>query len=536
MKSISKYCIYALIAGVFIVNQSSAQELPKPYADIEYIRKSNAWLTSKNAAGLNHFNAGNISNVEGYFKKEDGGFKNYFQSDNSQEYGVQADSYTRLNSKVVFSGGFGYQNFKGRNMTGSAFLDPYQNPFDIVELDADNMGTKELELYNLNGAVSSQLSSKWSIGAKLAYQTGNYAKRKDLRHVNKLLDMDLSAGVLYKISDLVDVGANYNYSRRIESMSFKTAGNKDKQYLSLISYGSFYGRKELFDQYGYTSSQSTNPLKDIRQGGSLQLNLNLNKNVTLFNEFSYADRTGFFGEEGTSSILLTKHNGSDLAYNGQLSIKANEIEHHISLKGSYNFLSNKTTIYRRETTIGGVNRIVYYGDREVFSGETTNVGLNYDLFIAVKDNRPTWAVNVNADYMRRDQSTGLYPFYRDQMINSYQFSGQVKRQFEKQKGAFNIGMGIGYGNGSGEMANDGTVATPSPDYIPPATMNQFLNEEYEFFTAGRIKGNLLFQYTRALQNNMSAFVKLNYTHTYAAKVINLDKHFNATNISIGCNF
>ncbi|MBB2151418.1 DUF6850 family outer membrane beta-barrel protein [Pedobacter gandavensis] len=536
MKSTSKYFIYVLLAGVFTSGQLLAQETAGIDADIDYIRKSNAWLSSKNAAGLTHYNTVNVTNAVLNFQKKDGGFRNYFQSDDSQEYGLQADSYSRLNKNVVFSGGFGYKNFKGKNMSGSAFIDPYQTPFDIVELDAANKGTKELELYRLNGAVGAQVSSKLSIGAKLDYQAGNYAKRRDLRHINKLLVMDLSAGALYQVSDAVEIGANYNYSRRIESLSFKVAGNKDRQYLSLISFGSFYGRTELFDQYGYTAGGTTNPLKDIRQGASLQLNISFDKNVTLFNEFSYADRNGFYGEEGTSSILLTRHHGSDFAYNGRLSIKAAEIEHQIGLKADYNFLENRETIYRRETTIGELNRIVYYGDRKVFSAETLNAGLTYDLFMGVKNNHPTWAVNFTADYMSRDQSTGLYPYYRDQKINSYQFSGQVTRSYHQQKNTFDIGLGIGYGAGTGAMAKDGTLATPAEGNPAPTTMPQFLQEEYEFLTASRIKGNLMLKYTKALKDNLGAYLKLDYSHIYSGDVTFLGKHFNTTNISIGCNF
>lgn len=534
MRSTSKYFIYTIFAGVFTAGQVSAQQKANTYADIDYIRKSNAWLSSKNAAGLSHYNTVNISNAALNFRKEDGGFRNYFQSDNSQEYGLQADSYTRLNNKVVLAGGFGYKSFQGKNMTGSAFIDPYENPFDIVELDAANKGTKELELYRLNGAVGAQVSSKLSIGAKLDYQAGNYAKRRDLRHINKLLDMDLSAGALYQISDVVEIGANYDYSRRIESMSFKTVGNKDRQYSSLISYGAFYGTSELFGPNGYTGSDDKKPLKDIRQGGSLQLNLKFNKSVTLFNEFSYADRNGFYGEDGTSSILLSRHNGSDFAYKGQLSVKTNDVEHHVGLKGNYDFLENRETIYRKETTIGGVNRIVYYGDRQVFSGKTINTELTYDLFLGVKNDRPTWAVNFSANYMGRDQSAGIYPYYRDQKINSYQFSGQINRQYQRQKDAFNVGLGIGYGTGSGKMAHDDVVATPA--YAPLTTMPQFLNEEYEFLTASRIKGNVTFKYTKALRDNLGAYLKLDYGHIYSGDVTFLGKHFNSTNISIGCNF
>lgn len=534
MKFTLTYFIYALLAGICATTPLFAQQTTN--TDMDYIRKSNAWLNIKNAAGLSHYTTENISSAELFFNKQDGGFRNYFQSDNSQDYGLRANSFTRLNPKVVLSGGFEYQNFKGKNMTGSAFIDPYQSPFDIVELDAANRGTKEAEFYNLNGAVSAEVSSKWSIGGKISYGAANFAKRKDLRHVNKLLTMDMNLGALYQLSKVIAVGASYNYDRRIESLTFKAFGNTDQQYLSLISFGSFYGHTELFGDYGYTSGQTTNPLRDIRQGGSMQLNLNFNKEVSLLNEFSYEDRKGFFGEDGSSSILLTRHNGSGFAYNGQLSVKADAIEHHLTLRGSYDFLANKRTIYRRESTIGGVNRIVYYGDRDVFSGETINAGLSYNLYLGVKNNRPTWAVNVSADYMGRDHSTYLYPFYRDQKINSYQVYGQLSRAYQKQQNAFTVGLGMGYGAGNGNMAFDGVAATPAAEHLPPAEMPQFLNQEYQYFTASRIKGNLMLKYARALQSNLGAYITLNYTHAYAGDVTFIGHHSYATNVSLGCNF
>lgn len=536
MKFTTTYFIYVLLAGVCTSSTLFAQQAESPFADIDYIRKSNSWLNAKNAAGLTHYNTVNISTASIFFSKEDGGFRNYFQSDNSQDYGLRAESYTRLSKKVVLSGGFEYENFKGKNMSGSVFIDPYQSSFDIVELDAANKGTKESELYSLNGALGAQVSPRLSIGGRLDYGTANFAKRKDLRHVNKLLTMDLSAGALYQLSNAIEIGANYNYNRRIESLSFKIFGNTDRQYLSLISYGSFYGRTELFGDYGYTSNQNPTPLKDIRQGGSLQLNVDFNKAITLFNEFSYEDRNGFFGVERTTSALLTKHHGLGFGYSGQLSIKSNAMEHHIGLKGNYDYLENKETIYRRETTLGGVNRIAYYGDRQVFSGETSNAGLTYDLYLDVKNNRPTWSANFSLDYMANDNSTGLFPFYRDQKIHSYQVSGQLNRQYQQQKHAFNIALGLGYGGGGGDMAIDGTVVAPAADHVAPTTMAQFINEEYEFFTATRVKGNVQLQYTRTLQNNLAGYVKLNYAHIYAGDVSYLSKHFNSTNISVGCNF
>lgn len=535
MRFTSKCFIYAALSGLGTTSPLLAQQTESTYADLEYIRSSNPWLNSENAAGLKNYAAGNISRAAIYFNKKDGGFTNYFQSDDSQEYGITAESYRRLTNKVVLAGGFGYQNFNGRNMTGSAFIDPYENPFDIVEMDVANKGTKEKELYHLNGALSAQVNNRLSIGGKMVYNAGNYAKRKDLRYTDKLLDMDLTAGATYHISDVAEIGANYSYSRRIESIGFDVAGNTDRQYLSLISYGSFYGRTELFDQYGYTSN-NISPLKDIRQGAAMQLNLRFNKNVNFFNEFRYADRKGFYGEEGTSSILLTRHTGSDFSYTGQLSVKTNEAEHHIRWKGNYSFLDNKKTIYRRLATTGGVDQIVYYGDRDVFSGETVHADLNYDLYLSVKNNRPRWALNFNANYLGRNQSTDLYPYYRDQKINSYQLSGQLNRQFQRQNNAINIGLGIGYGSGNGKIAADEIVVTPAPDHLPPVTQSQFINEEFEFFTASRMKGKVMFSYTKALQNNVGVYLGLDYSYTHSSSVNYLGKYASQAKISLGCNF
>lgn len=535
MRFTSKHFIYVLIAGVFTTNQLSAQQKADTAADIDYIRESNAWLQSENAAGLSQYRSINISDAKVYYQKNNGGFRNYYQSNDSQEYGLNAASYTRLTEKTVLAGGFGYQNFKGKNMSGSAFIDPYQNPFDIVELDAANRGTKELELYHIHGALSSQLHSKFSIGGKLDYRAGNYAKRKDLRHLNKLLNMDLTAGVLYHVSDVINIGLNYKYSRNIESISFKIAGNIDKTYNSLISYGSFYGQSEPFNESGFTDS-GLKPLSDIRHGGALQLNLKFNNDITLFNEFSYADRNGFYGEDGTTSIMLTKHQGSDFSYYGQLSVKKNATEHYIGLRGSYAYLENQKTIPRRETTVGGVNAIIYYGNKDMFSGETINADLIYNLYLDVKNNQPAWMFNFTANYRGRNQHVMMYPYYRDQKINSYKFSGQLSKHYQKQKDGFNIGLGLGYGLGNGEMAKDETSVVPAEGHTPPSSMPQFLNEEYEFFTANRIQGNVALKYSRALQTQMTAYLKLNYEHTYAENVSFLGKHFSTATVSLGCNF
>ncbi len=533
MKLTSKYLPYLLLASICFNKQVFAQDTLN-VADINYVFKSNALLNSKNAAALTSYTAPNLTDASVYFIKENGGFKNYFQAKDSRTYGLQAQSLTKLNSKIVFSGGFGYENFLGKNMSGSAFVDPYKAPFDIVELNPDNAGDKHMETYQVNGAVGAALHPKLSVGARLNYLSANYAKRKDLRHTNKLLNMDFSAGFMYKLTSLLELGASYDYNRRIESISFNRYGNTDKEYLSLISYGAFYGRSELFGDYGYTGN--TNPLKDIKHGASVQLNIKFNNNVKLFNEFSFADRNGFFGTEGTSSILLTQHTGKELAYRGHLSFNANRYEHQLAAKFSYNYLANKETIYRRTTSVGGINEIVYYGNRDVFNGETLTAGLSYDLFADVENSRSKWELHFSADYRSRDNAVSWYPFYRDQKNERYEFAAHFKKQFQIKKEGIKVGLGLGYGAGTGQANIDGVVVEPAADYVQPVSMPVFLNEEFEYFTASRFKGEVSLQYTKPLPNNIGAYLNLNYGLTYAPNAIYLGKQFSHISLALGCNF
>lgn len=535
MRFSNRYLLTGLLA-LFAANQLSAQNNSPAFADINYVRKSSAWLNSHNAAGLKNYNGEAMSTMQLFYNKTDGNFRNYYESNHSQAYGLTADAIKRINPNVVIAGGLSYKNFAGKNMTGSVFINPYVVPFNIVELDEQNMGKKTSEIYDLSGSVSAKVTSKLTFGGKLNYEAGNYAKQKDLRHTNKLLDMSTSVGVTYDLTDALEIGANYNYARRIESLNFKTYGNTDRTFLSLIDYGAFYGKNELFGANGYTASGTTNPLKDVNQGAAVQLNVKLNEHVKWYNEFTYGSRKGFYGEEGTSSILFSRHNGQSIAYHGALSIKANNAEHNIALNANFSNVVNKENIYRRGTTDGGLTQIINYDMKQVGSGNYQNIGLAYNLFLDVNNNQPKWAVTLNADYAYANNNTNLYPFYREQTIKSYVVAAKVSRNIARAKDAFNVGLGLGYGAGTGTMANDGLFVRPSDSNTPPNSMNLFLSEEYEFFTKSRVNANVDFKYTKALESNIGAFVKASYAHTFAPDVAYLGKHLNAINLSVGFNF
>jgi hypothetical protein len=80
-------------------------------------------------------------------------------------------------------------------MTGSVFLQD-RLPFDIMEDSLTNKGHKHCDRYHLTGGFSYSLSPAVALGLKADYTAANYAKYKDLRHKNKLMNLDVTIGLL----------------------------------------------------------------------------------------------------------------------------------------------------------------------------------------------------------------------------------------------------------------------------------------------------------------------------------------------------
>ena len=96
-----------------------------------------------------------------------------------------------------------YDNFSGRNMTGSAFIQTQRLPFDIIEDSLNNAGTKHRDTYNLMGALSWEIYKGIALGAKVDFTAANVAKYKDLRHKTKLMDLASLLASMYRYRLLV---------------------------------------------------------------------------------------------------------------------------------------------------------------------------------------------------------------------------------------------------------------------------------------------------------------------------------------------
>ncbi len=537
IKKVQILTIILFLSGLWCPKELVAQSEKTGWESYEYVHESNPWLHSDNAAGLYSFTINSLSYAEIYFDKKDGKLVNYYQSDNSLEYGGKVESLYRLNPKTVFYGNINYGHFEGKNMGGSSFLDPYKNPFNIVEYADSTRGKKALDIYYLTGAFSTELSRGFNLGAKLDYKTSNYAKSKDLRHDNKEMDLIFSLGVIYRISPFLEAGANYSYRRRLEEIRFESYGNKDQDFNSLIDFGVFFGYQERFSTGGnYTEKGVRKPLFEEYQGASLQFNFTVTPRIQFFNELTLKWRDGYFGKRGTTNVVYTEHDSKIVEYRGNLCLQNKKDKHMLSFGINKESLVNNENSYQKNNLPNGGSVINYIGQTQMLDKTIWKVKGGYTAYLGVQNYLPAWILNVSAETNNMKQTVSIYPNYRKQDINQWNIGASASRNITKLSNQYNLTFGLNYISGSGNEKKEGTYDPSAQGESKAASLDRYIYREFEYLTTERIRGNVGFRYSKLFSGKMKGYAQLNYALTNAFSTEYIGKTFNELSLSIGIGF
>lgn len=488
---------------------------------------------SDNVSFLTDMKCPNLSYLElkGHIRKGD--LVNYYQSDDSRDFEIRTESYYRFSEHMMLSGAISYGTDIGKNMSGSVFISPEYTPFDIVEMDKSNAGTKRREWYSLSGKAGYSLNSRFSLGASFEYAVENYAKFKDLRHQNSMMDLNLSLGGKYKITDNVTLGSAYVYRRNIQRVSFNIYGNTDRQYTSLINFGGFYGRSELFGESGYTSNAL--PLFTHTNGGALQL-LWETTNIKWFNEFGYYKDNGQFGTGSSTSITYSNHNSTGLEYKSKLIIEKPRLSHVIELKVFSKSLGNNENSYKESTDANGVSQIVYYGSNKVGEKDWKVADITYSILSGKCIRRSDWSVGISAGYYSRHVTASQYPFYRKQDINTAHADLFVKKNWFKKKNIYTLSVNGGYSAGWGYMDEDGTYTSVPENQKEPVSLDNLLVQEYDYSTASQARTCVSLGYERGISEKFSLYSSVDFSFLTAFNTSMKGKEHIVCGLSAGVKF
>ncbi len=527
----------ALTGGV-LHSACRAQTAPQPWAAWSDLKLDSGWLQSGNAAGLTVFGKGAASEVSLYGGIERGGLKPWYASDDVREFGAEAVSLCRLSKRVAVRGEVGYRNRMSRNLAGSYFIDPACTPFDIVEYDEENRGDKRLEEYRLSGGVGADLTRWLTLGASFGYTAANYAKHKDLRHTNSLMDLEFAFGARLRLGKRVGAGANYLYRRRNETLLLASYGTQDQRFVSLLDYGAFFGKQEIFGEVGYTKQSENKPLFDRRHGASLQLSWRLAERFEWPGEAGFRLRDGYYGNPSHATVVYAEHEGGQWFCKGVFTLSGRRSAHTLVVDWSRDEVENSENIYGYRNEETGRNCIDYLGRREVGSRTRHTLEAHYTGRFGLEEGLPRWRASLEASLDRRETKASNYPDYRRQDLSWWHLKASAARNIRSGRNCCTVALSGCCGAGSGEVSSDGRYASTGDGEALTRTRDDLLMQEWEYLTAMRVGAGVEAGYSRWLgSRGYRLCVALRYDLLKA-----FDTEFlggavrHAATIRIGCRF
>ncbi len=525
----------ALTAAIATAQAQPSQLL----RDYDFIRQQDIWTTQTNPAALTRFSATNIVKAEAALTKADGALTDYYQSDNALQADICIESLYRLSQRTVFFGSISYNNWSGKNMTGSAFINPTRKPFNLVEDSLTNSGKKHRDTYQLTGGVGFDIYQGIAVGARIDYTSANYAKYKDLRHKNKLMDMTLTASIYAPLTAWLNVGADYQYHRQTESIEFNTYGKSDKVYKTLIDYGGFFGMVEQFGNEGYTDKTREMPLFEDGHGGHVQLEVVPAEGWSVFGSIGLSHGSGYYGRKSPYTITYTNHERNEFGTKVAVTCRRDDWQQRMTFGYDHEKVENQAETFRGLTNDNGATYYEYYDATETGGKRWKEVRVGYQADWRIRGELPVWSAAVEYQWGQRQQKAYLFPYYRQQTLERNEVRAAVTHNLITTKGVWTLMLQGGFAKGSGEPYEDGTFATPSSKQTAPATMETFLYREYQYLTAeqlmvgGKIKYAMMLPGTR-----LKTHASISISHRKASETNEYcdGKRHTELAVAIGCTF
>lgn len=508
----------------------------KAQVSYDAIKRSDAWLTSLNAAALTRYSASNAAQAELSLTKAKGGFTDFSDSPDVLQGDAAVEAFYRLSSRTVVYGAMSYDNFSGKDMAGSTFISDFRPhtsdlilqtsyfrhlPFDIIEDSLNNTGTKHRDTYHLTGGFGYSVSNGFSVGARLDYTAANYAKYKDLRHKNKLMDMTFSASVFTPLGNSVQIGATYLYRRTTESVLFSTYGKGGRNFVSFINYGPYIGQTEQFGSTGFTDKSREMPLVDDYNGACLQFSIGHSPALQFYNAMTYAHRRGYYGRRSPYTITFTRHKSHVYKYDARLSRQSEKarffLNFSLSAENLENLLPSRlelkneagATYYEYFTPVKSANRLWVDGQASL----RADVSQLSSEALTTPGSMSVWSFEGGLRWAHHKQTAYLFPYYRRQHYTGYEPFISLTRNIATQKGVWTAQAGASFRHGDGTPADDGTFIEPSDKQMPPPTMDTYFWRDYQWMNAAQYEVGASGQYAFIMPStSMKTYVRIALSH------------------------
>lgn len=478
---------------------------------VSYVRDSNPWLSTGNAAALTLLNVQNASEAQLAFKTEDAERSDINTPQSAKNFCADVESFCRIMPRIAGYGRISYKNIAQHLIAGSAFINTLNMPFDIVEDSIANEGDAHKDAYDIVGALGYDVCTRFAVGAKVEFTAADYAKYKDLRHKNSLTDITATVGVFSPLAPFLQIGGNVFYRRTIEGVTFCLYGSEDKVYRSLIDYGIFSGKVETFGENGYTEKNTDQPFFSEQKGFSIQLGTGTCDNaLSLVNEFGYRHRSGYYGRDTEYSIVHNRHAGNIYEARSTVVCRKRSGMHQLLFALAIENLQNDASTYLMlQDDKTSAHYYQYFTPVKMSNKLWQNYSLGYRGYIGIRDNIPAWTIEGKAEYRSREQTVYYYPYSRHQFLEARTLSASLLRNFSIDKAMLSVYAAMAYRWGEGDIYSTNVLNTSASVKLhEPETMQYYLQCDYDDFVAAQCTANIAARFALPIPSaKLTAYVQ-----------------------------
>lgn len=399
-----------------------------------------------------------------------GGFRSADEAVSAWGAGAEAATIMHL-PKISMAGSFSFAQKDGKDMAGSMFIHPDYYPIDAVEFTP---GRKTLQEYGFSGGFSSELSSHWLFGAKIDFKSANYSKRKDIRHTNFALDIEVVPSCLYRSGNW-NLGVSYIFRKTSEYIKAERLGSASADtYYAFLDKGLVWGTYQVWSGNGLHLAEAgidRLPVKENTHGAGLQVQHR--KGFYLDMEYRFSQ-----GEVGEKGFLWYRFPGRELAANLSYIALRPETRHIFNLHYVSKAQLNQESVIDKVTT-GGVANPKVYGYNNIFNRSSLDISTRYDLYYK---HLVEFHSTIGYCYNKM-VSTLVYPYSDTESFHILNLFASMLYRL----GYFEIGVEIGFMKGFGWQAMFGTSDTGSSGLkTEPFRLKDRYNICKEYLIASRI--------------------------------------------------
>lgn len=397
----------------------------------------NPWLMTSNPAGLIFNPDAHPGRLSLDYYGEHGDYKRVQQGNSLNQYSFRTERFKKLRKASVY-GKFSYDKSFEKGCVYTNINDPYRGtPYLLI----DTSGREDIydrEFFSVRGDISTPVFGAFSWGMGAGLSAGLSSQDRDPRPRNKVLDLDLSQGLLFSIPHF-SVGVNLLYAYYNEDIEADIVEEHTQ-----VAFFQLHG----FDTYTYHVAASFNRLyKRHTGGGEGQVQIDLGGFNSLFGaKYLYIHETADDGRKAGDASWSYIKNDSELEGKQLEFFNASSFRHG-------NFLHSLNSGYRKRRMIGteilqrleqvgeaGAVDWVEYGREEKYTCSYYDLNIDYSFLLLERGFARNMELKLGVNYYGNEQT-----YFLPNMDDSYRnrvLSASLAKSFFLGRHELALGAGI----------------------------------------------------------------------------------------------